>query len=179
MLLALRTSTHIWQCEKLDAIDNILQVAGFELLDLQWNACQLLRNDTDHFTWIGFCNFSRTLANELLKWNVPSPLIVLSDSTIGHNDINKNHQFTGHASKHLQQELSRRGINATVDAISGSGFAAMGDSKQNFRSRILDGKFAAVLVIGGWNDMPYSDATIAQRVRGFKLALASKNILPA
>ena len=61
-LHALLTNVHVWQCEGLAHLDNMLQLKGVKLHKLNWSGYDLLLpHDKDHFTWQGFVRFAADL----------------------------------------------------------------------------------------------------------------------
>ena len=177
MYLALQTNTYIWQSEFLQNLDVALQREGFGLLQLPWQKYELLVRDTDHFTWRGYCAFSRGLAEVLSSVRVESPVTIYADSTVDYHNYDRAHNFTGRANDQLLRDLQRKGINATVDAVSGSGFSAMRKSRMHFSARAKGNPSnGSVIVIGGWNDATFALEQVVKDVRTFLKVSQQQNI---
>lgn len=160
MLLALANDRHTWTSEFAAELDGVFASAGYEVLDVRWADMRTVRGDADHFTWCGFGVFARELADAVVGvLPAASALHIIADSTIDHcNYVGS--EWTGRANALVVKEMAERGIEATVDAISGSGFVTY-DRGSNFCTRAKawsdarrDGGCAtrSVLFIGGWND---------------------------
>lgn len=82
---------------------------------------------------------------------------VLTDSTIDYNDRTVGGEWHGRASKYVESLFLKHDINASVDAVCGSGFVAGASDGQHFRNRLLNHLShslpSAILFMGGWNDV--------------------------
>lgn len=151
--LHMKTNVHHWKHPWLKQIDDVLSKNSREI-DIDWNSCELEKGDSDHFTENGSKTFCYLLIKELSKYSDVKKLHIISDSTIAHND------YDGRvASTRLETELQKIGIDASVDAISGSGFVARAWADEHYRARVTrhlkshKGENHAILFIGGWNDI--------------------------
>lgn len=152
-MIALRVNTYAWKSKFNKYVDNKLNKNGVKLLDLQWNLCEYVKDDPDHFTWKGFkifCKLLKNKMNNVLKDD--SKIHIISDSTIDYNNYDKNCRYTGKANKFLKLYFSN--YKVSIDAQCGSGFHA----PVNFIERLSKvPKNSIVLFIGGWNDYSYSE----------------------
>lgn len=152
----LRTNVAPWSHPTLQRLDAALEGAGSVPIDLAWHTFDM-EEDGMHFTSRGFETFAEDLAREAKERMVPPPsrLLVLSDSTIGHNDVDENGTWTGEAGRMLATRMEREmGTFVEVDAVCGSGFVSPGSGRP-FRPRMKRrGDGTSYLFIGGWNDVP-------------------------
>ena len=153
MLFHLRTNVHTWRSEWCQNLDRVLEEEGSRCVDVDWERIQTLVRDSDHLTERGFLSFSEQLAQILppLLSGRTSRLLIVSDSTIGHNDR------AGKATRDLKRRFRARGIRVHVDSVCGSGFVAMAREGHHFRARLSSRQAGlpgtAVLFVGGWNDV--------------------------
>lgn len=158
MLLHAPTSAPPWTSELTRFVDALLHDEGSYEVPVEWTRYEY--EDGDHFTDVGAAAFCEDLVRAVLtRCEANQRLWILSDSTIGHNDYDALHGgWTGAASARIAARLRAAGIEATVDAVCGSGFAAMSAEGEHFAARIAARRRCAVappdavLFIGGWND---------------------------
>ena len=158
MLLHAQTSGPPWTSEHTRFVDALLQNEGSCEISVDWT--RYAYEDGDHFTDVGAAAFCEDLVQAVLvRCGANRRLWILSDSTIGHNDYDAVHgEWTGAASARIAAQLRAAGVEATVDAVCGSGFAAMSSEGEHFAARIAARRRGAVappdavLFIGGWND---------------------------
>lgn len=139
---------------RLRRIDLALAAGGSTAVVLPWHTLEL-QADGLHFSRSGMRDFAECLVEEMCKARTLHPfssLLVLCDSTIGHNDAHARDASL------VRSLFARRGVRAVVDAVCGSGFVAGSfPDNQHFRAR-LSGRlrrgerYDAILFIGGWND---------------------------
>lgn len=157
MLYALRTNVHVWKSESLAEIDSVVENAGFRLLDLPWETMHLRKHDQDHFTWAGFRVFCRALADALHSHGI-TRVSIYADSTIDHLNWSSS-LWTGSANEYCQKTLARRGVDAYIDSVCGSGYVA----GERFADRVMSATASEmddVLIVGGWNDERYTVAKL-------------------
>ena len=144
------------------ALDATLVALGSNALHLPWHSFPLL-DDNDHFTKRGQHTFHKALV-AVVGTRHPR-ILVLADSTIG---------YYPDAPEQLRRQFALQGVDATVDAICGSGFAARAIEGYHFRARwrsavrnsrhtVASPQYDAVLVIGGWNDVHHAHMLAAAR----------------
>ena len=141
---------------RLSEIDAALHSSGSIPIDLDWNDLEM--DDPDHFTDVGAVEFAgrfvRTVVPHLRGYK---QLYVLTDSTIDYNDRTVGGEWHGRASKYVESLFLKHDINASVDAVCGSGFVAGASDGQHFRNRLLNHLShslpSAILFMGGWNDV--------------------------
>lgn len=168
-LLALKVSTYIWESPQARKLDGILSNNGIRLLDFPWGNCELLENDSNHFTRQGLIQFCENLGSVLHKEKVKRVWIV-SDSTIDFWNWDRHGKYTGNASRMLNASLMRWHIeHVALSAWCGSGFEALKKDKKDLgsllRNTLKDEKFTtappdSILIIGGWNDLASENAFI-------------------
>ena len=158
MIFHVVTSASRWKCEFLSELDHALVASGSVPVTLDWDS-GLSYDDPDHFTTDSSNAFVERLAN------CTAPLLrevravhVVTDSTIDYNDwVDGIH--TKHASNRLIAAFARRGVRASVDAVSGSGFVARAREGEHFHQRVShwirtgNRNDTALLLMGGWNDV--------------------------
>lgn len=168
MLLHTRTDVTPWRHPTLAALDATLRAAGSTEVTLPWETCAL-EQDGLHFTLHGQRVFDTLFADAIVRalpvGHSPAPLLVLTDSTVGYHDWSEDGQWHGRASRRLERVLSARGVNATVDAVCGSGFVARAREGLNFRARIPDAPHD-VCFVGGWNDLAWPQESVVAAARG-------------
>ena len=167
MLYALRTHQHVWASPFTRRMDSLLEEEGYTLLPLRWERCE--REDEDHFTWEGFLSFSEEVASAMR--GKCRRLHILSDSTVDSCNWD-GEEWADAASKHLASRLLREGILCTVDAVCGSGFVAMRETGDDFKTRARR-EGGDLLVIGGWNDECWGMDSIRMAARGVARARRS------
>ena len=159
-LYALRLNTHVWASPKMLEFDDALEAAGYTLLDVDWSACQLLKNDRDHFTRRGFRVFCEALAHTLQREGIHR-LSIYADSTIDYCNYSRTGAYTHQADRGVKRVLSRRGIELdTIDSWSGSGFVR----PKKFSNRVVP-TCHPILLIGGWNDASASKRQLSAAAR--------------
>ena len=146
-------------CVRLCAIDEHLEKHGSTPVTLRWES-YALQQDGLHFTQCGQKDFSLELVNALLSaLKQGDSLLIVSDSTIGHNGDRVSVDF-------LTNEFEKHGLHVTIDNVCGSGFASGSRENQHFRARISRRArkcelYDALLFIGGWNDSSHALSTLA------------------
>lgn len=158
---ALKTSVHVWRADVFDWMDRELASQGVQLLSLPWEHFPLYVHDRDHFTWLGFTRFAVALARAVAALGVTT-LRIYADSTIDFHNWSDG-TWTGRANQLLRGRLAATGVEAYVDAVSGSGFVARESTREDFASRVEPG--APVLLIGGWNDAHSPRHAVARGIR--------------
>ena len=162
MLITTLCNVPPWESVQMNFIDRECKQWSDSVLDAPWLEYEYL-SDGIHFTWEAQLLFNGWLVDQLRPF--PEPLIIITDSTVGHHDW-KNGKWHGKASKHLLQMLLQIGKKkVTVDAICGSGYVARAEFGENFRPRIASkqAENATMVVIGGWNDEHSSNVIHAVR----------------
>ena len=162
----LRTNVPPWGSNgDLARIDAALERAGSTPVGLRWDDLPL-QDDGLHFTPDGEEEFTERLARAVARTVRVRSLLVLSDSTIGHDDED------GRAARRLVARFARDGVQLVVDAVCGSGFVAGSvPDNDHFRARISRRlrrreSYSAVLLIGGWNDPHVAPGDVEAAVRG-------------
>lgn len=168
----LRTNVEPWVHPTLQYLDETLLHLGSFPIDIEWDKCEKVRGDADHFTKKGYRAFVEQLVPKIGELQQDYVLIV-SDSTIGHNDP--------WASTYLSSALQRHNITSRIDVVNGSGFVARASTMEHFRARLSSllrrgalptrGR-RCVLFIGGWNDAHDDD-----RGRCASAALSCLNLI--
>ena len=166
MTLTLHVATNVasWSAPTLQSLDATLQDAGSVALELPWHSFGL-EDDGEHFTEAGAMAFCAALVTHTLLAMREAKtdrrkLVIVSDSTIDHNDRDDDGTWHGRASRRLRDGFARHGVDATVDAVGGTGFLAGARDGQHFFARLARRVLrrstvddACVLLIGGWNDV--------------------------
>lgn len=154
-LLHVRTNVPPWRSDTLLRLDEVLCESGSSPIDIAWHVCEFVKGDANHFTRRGIECFLQQLVDATAERAGPR-LHVVADSTIDHNDWTgeRHHRW---ASLRLMELYRFRGINASVDAVRGSGFVARAREGLHFHARLSDvarrgERVNTVLFVGGWND---------------------------
>ena len=170
MLFHVVTCAAPWMDVRLAALDDELSRHSAPI-HVDWSHCEL--EDADHFTHEGSLVFARLLVNRLLSRVTTRRLLILTDSTVDHNDWTGDVRH-GNASRYIETLFLERGIHATVDAVRGSGFVALANDGLHFRPRLhqfmkMCTEPFNMLLVGGWNDISsgHSLERILSSVRSF------------
>jgi len=175
MLFHVDTDSPPWTSAHTSLVDLILKGQDSHSLELNWDkyAYEL---DGEHFTDAGFDDFSSDMVDAVCN-ALPSArkLWVMSDSTIDHNNYNYNYTqgavYCGRATALLTRKFREAGVDAVIDAVCGSGFAAMSASGEHFRARLSARRKCAdppdaIVLMGGWNDAGWSESVIQLAIQG-------------
>ena len=181
-MYCVKTNVHIWKCSFTKSLDDIAVKNEFKLITLPWKEFRVLKNDTSHFTWNGFKKFAKALVNVLYNMNIRN-VHIISDSTIDFWNWENDDTRSERANLFLEKIANNHNINCSIDAHCGSGFVAMKDVKQDFRTRLLKYELNNVnttdqhvtLFIGGWNDEPYNKNSINKQMQRIKTINMKKN----
>ena len=155
---AVKTDVHVWRSPILRRLDACMANAGATLIDLPWDEFELYKHDSDHFTRKGYDRFVQAFAKALARTGLQR-VLVLADSTIDYHNWNAT-TYTGTANALLIKTMRKHGVDAVVDAVSGSGFVALHDRNQSFGHRLLRHRLRGcphVVVVGGWNDVGFTE----------------------
>lgn len=162
----LRTNVPPWGWNAdLDRIDAALEQSGSTPMGLRWDDLPL-QDDGLHFTPDGEEAFAERLARVAARTVRARSMLVLSDSTIGHDDED------GRAARRLVARFARDGVRLVVDSVCGSGFVAGSvPDNDHFRARLSRRlrrreSYSAVVLIGGWNDLHVAPGDLEAAVRG-------------
>lgn len=151
-------------------VDERLRSEGSKELSLDWTRYDY--EDGEHFTEASARAFCDDLVDALearCRW--ARRVWIFTDSTIGHNDYEEG-AWTGAASARLASSLGAGGVDASVDAVCGSGFAAMSAEGLHFAARIAARRRRgadppdAVVFVGGWNDDGRSESAVSLAIAG-------------
>ena len=140
-----------------------------------------LESDGDHFTREAHVLFAEALASALVEAGVErgSSLAIVSDSTIDwHNYEGDDWQWTGWASDEVTIALRTRGIDAVIDAVCGSGFAARASTNDHFfprLSRMLARARQITCCSGEGGTMPTTARRAPRRTRRDRRARAARS----
>ncbi|RPF81763.1 MAG: hypothetical protein CBC65_001870 [Rhodothermaceae bacterium TMED105] len=151
------TNAGEWQgSEILQLIDERLIEAGSNPIFVDWDGIEM--DDPDHFTNSGAVLFASRLVDKVAPCVKTETLHVITDSTVDYNDWSENGVYTRESSKNIIDAFRKRGITATIDAISGSGFVARAVYNEHFRKRVVSHLTTTplqttILLMGGWNDV--------------------------
>ena len=147
MILATRVCVSPWNMGKF--IDDEFVQNNVTLIDIPWDKYSYTQDDPMHFSISDYPSFCDDLAQSLR--GVPSPLLILTDSTVDeYNDSKMS------ASNMLENTLLQKcQIHATVSAVCGSGFMSL--APYHFHAILsksvrAGNRYASVLFMGGWND---------------------------
>lgn len=158
MLLHTFASTPPWRSAHLDVVDASLTKCACEGMTLDWTSYEY-EGDGVHFTKSGASAFGDdAVAAVMGRCPRARAVWILADSTIDHNNYNESGERTALADDAIVARFAEHGVAATVDAVRGSGFAAMSAEGQHFAARLsaLRRRGAsppdAIVFIGGWND---------------------------
>ena len=138
----------------LEAMDAALVKHGSQPIVLPWHTYEM-EDDGQHFTDAGFDEFRWGLVKALMGVDLD---LILSDSTIDHNNYNRGGEWTGIANERIETAFP----GCTVDAVCGSGFVAGAPENQHFHARLSRHMRTrpdpprAILFVGGWNDISHS-----------------------
>ena len=173
-LYAFRTNVEPWSHPTLAHLDDCLSSCGVRLLTLPWDTLQLC-SDGEHFTRRGAVDFEAKLC-DALRHALPGTqgehtLHILTDSTVGHHDVDSKGTWTGNASNSLQRKLMSelQWKKIRVDAVCGSGFAAMAHKNMHFYPRVKQcnaNDSDVIVFMGGWNDRDTHKGTLQQAIIG-------------
>ena len=180
-MLHLRVDVPPWTSERAAGLDAALRAAGSVQLDLPLGDFERLDDDPEHYTERGAAQFAEALVRAATSargglggCDGVSRVLVLSDSTIAHNDAD------GRATERLAALFAARGVHARVDAVGGTGFVACAREGRHFRARLAAalregrvGPHDALLLAGGWNDV-HSDPTRICAAASACVALAQR-----
>jgi hypothetical protein len=172
-LLHMRVDTEPWRCDGSAAVDAALLAGGSRAVDVRCDDLALV--DAEHFSWDAYALFCERLSRALSPVLRDLRLQIYTDSTVDYHNWDDEYTVRhGLGSAHLCRVLRRARIACAVDAVCGSGFAAAAGDLHHFRARLsrdlrsgaLEG-CDAVVVIGGWNDLGHSRASVVAAVEGF------------
>ena len=168
MIYHTRISVANWKSERADLLDEALIANGSSPIDLPWDSFEFIEND-DHFTDQGAATFADALVAAIPVDASTKVVRILADSTIGYNDFDEQGDWTNFASDRIRRLMMCRHptLNEViVDAVCGSGFAALSRLGLHFYSRLprrgVDPY--SVVFVGGWNDLDKSPKIFEQAV---------------
>ena len=150
MLIWVTVNTHIWKCDEAMNMDRIAQRLS-NPLSIEWKRYEL-KSDELHIVESDFQRFAKEFVDKVARHNPPSPLLILTDSTIDYyNDENR------YANKFIEDLLSEKNIVAHIDAVGGSGFVAESHNNNHILPRLKHGIAQytpeSILLMVGWNDI--------------------------
>jgi lysophospholipase L1-like esterase len=128
-------------------------------MTLDWTRYEY-EKDGVHFTNAGASAFrDDAVAAVLGRCPRARAVWLIADSTIDHNNYDESGERTALADDAIVARFAEQGVAATVDAVRGSGFAAMSAEGQHFAARLAALRRRrgasppdAIVFIGGWND---------------------------
>ena len=162
------TNVFRWQSPLTEAIDTeLVRLGSVELTPrIAWQHFDYLP-DGEHFTWKSHLSFIAHLGKVLQQhFSGTEKVLLITDSTLEY------HEFSEQIATRLREYVP--GIE--VDALCGSGFVALSEWNDHFRARLarrlgrrkrVRSPCTTVVVMGGWNDTPWSVDTVIHAVRGF------------
>lgn len=160
-----------WTGTLLPLVDGRLRDDGSVELPLDWTRYEY-EADGEHFTEASARAFCDDLVETFLaRCGCARSVWVVTDSTVGHNDY-EDGAWTGEASARLASSLRARGVDAAVDAVCGSGFAAMSAEGEHFAARLSARRRSgadapdAVVFVGGWNDDGRGEEALGLAIAG-------------
>lgn len=168
MFVWVNTHAHYWRCDETKRLDAFMSQAMCDekrVVSLHWSAYSY-EEDCEHMIRKQFAMFCAEFVDTIASLNPPSPMLVLTDSTIAHYDTHERR-----ASDAVEAEFAKRGIRAHVDAVCGSGFAACAEHGTHVLPRLKRGlrehQPRSVVLMIGWNDVGRADVLLscATRVR--------------
>lgn len=165
------TNTRPWTSPRLQALDDTLEEAGSTPVLVPCHDLAL-EADGEHFTREGLVAFATVLAQTFAQVHPArdtrdvTKLFLLSDSTVDHHNWDANGEYTGWATRVVQDAFKGHAHmpEVHVDAVCGSGFVACCDDGAHFGARLSRwiteqqetkerNHESVVLLVGGWNDV--------------------------
>ena len=153
MLFWVTVNTHIWKCDEAMMFDKIaLNPPNRSIeISIDWSQYKL-KSDKLHIRESEFERFAREFVEKIARHNPPSPLLILTDSTIDYYNDEQNC-----ANKFIEELLLEKNIVAHIDAICGSGFVAESQNNNHIHRRLKRGisHYApeSIMLMAGWNDI--------------------------